>query len=155
MELSYWDDKTIVIKYFLHNKGCKLLCIVMETSVGMAPLSGKWSKALFIRLKIGGKKPNWRLGGRSECSEPLIVHAIECARKVKWGFQILAFWQASYQIQTNGRFSVTWTVWRSSKIDLIVVSLHVCSHNFFLVTAPFILAGMTLLTKNAENELHF
>jgi hypothetical protein len=63
--------------------------------------------------------------------------------------------EASYQTQTNGRLSVLWTVCRSSKMALIVVSLHACLQTFFLVTVPFLLTRITLLIKNAENELHF
>ena len=47
------------------------------------------------------------------------------------------------------------TVCHSIKFSLLVVSFHVCSHNIFLVTLPFLLPRMTLIIKNEENELHF
>ena len=57
----------------------------------------------------------------------------------------------SYQTYTNGRLLVLQMVWHSRRMALIVVTFHVCSHNFFLVTVPFLLYRMILLINNTEN----
>ena len=63
--------------------------------------------------------------------------------------------EASYKMQTNGIFLVLQMMWHSIKMALIVVSLHVCFKTFLLVNVPHLLAKMTLLIHNAENEWNF